>query len=142
MKQYHTKIRIDRPLKEVWSFLSDFGKYPDWNPLVGNLVGDIQEGGKIKTLILPLKRTFVATLLSYKKEQEIVWQGKQIAKFLLAGKHYYRLVPLNENQTELQHGEYFTGLFSNFISSSLLKKMEDGFVLHNKELKKQLEHEG
>ena len=142
MKEYHTKIRINRPVKQVWQFLTDFDQYPNWNPLVGKLEGDIREGGKIATTIVPLGKTYYPRVLSYKENQELVWQGVQGAKFLIAGRHYYRLDKIEEGVTELQHGEYFTGILSNFISRSLLQKMEDTFVLHNEELKEQLEHEG
>lgn len=141
MKEYHTQIEINAPIKKVWQVLTDFKEYPNWNPLVGELTGDVREDGMIRTKILPLNNTYTAKLLSYQKEQEIVWLGKQGAKFLLAGKHYYRLKKLGENKTLLEHGEYFTGLFSHFISGKLLNKMEQAFHEHNKALKSMAENE-
>jgi len=91
MKEYHTKIQINRPRQAVWNFLTDFEKYPEWNPLVGKLAGDIREGGVIETFIVPLNNTYFPKLLTYRPPEEIVWQGRQVATFLLAGKHYYRL---------------------------------------------------
>lgn len=74
-------------------------------------------------------------MLSYKEEQELIWEGKRFAKFLLAGKHYYKLEKIDKNSTEFLHGEYFTGWFSHFIPKSLLKKMENTFIEHNQKLK-------
>jgi hypothetical protein len=89
MKAYHTSIKIAKPLNLVWNVLTDFEAYPDWNPLVGELTGDIEEGGIIKTFIIPLNKAYYPKILSFKKEKEIIWMGAQGSKYLLAGKHYY-----------------------------------------------------
>ncbi|MCG2462728.1 SRPBCC domain-containing protein [Flavobacteriaceae bacterium F89] len=142
MKAYHTNIKIRKPIDEVWRVLTDFKSYPNWNPLVGKLTGEVKEGGTIKTHIIPLGKAYYPKILSYKKEEEIIWQGAQGAKFLLSGKHYYKLQPLDNKNTELFHGEYFTGILSYFLPKSLLQKMENTFVEHNEALKKRLENEG
>ena len=140
MKEYHTSIEINAPIKEVWSTLTDFDSYPEWNPLVSKLEGNIAVGGKIHTTIAPLNDTFSPTLLSYKESEEIVWEGHRVAKFVLAGKHYYRLKEHTPTTTLLEHGEFFTGLFSAFIPSKLLIKMKEAFVDHNVALKNRVEH--
>lgn len=139
MKEYHTDIEINAPRNEVWNSLTNFENYSEWNPLVSKLTGDISEGGTINTRIVPLNKTFSAKLLSYKKNEEIIWKGKQVASFLLAGKHYYRLTERREDLTILEHGEYFAGLLSSFISKRLLEKMEKAFNDHNVALKQRVE---
>ena len=139
MKEYHTNIKINKPIKDVWVFLTDFESYPNWNPFVGELSGNIKEGETIKTRIIPLGKSYYPKILSFKKEEELIWQGKQGAMFLLAGKHYYKLRSIDINKTELLHGEYFTGLLSSFISKKLLKKMEKAFNDHNIALKQRVE---
>ncbi|HBH22461.1 MAG TPA: SRPBCC domain-containing protein [Cytophagales bacterium] len=141
MKEYHTKIDINASQEKVWNVLTDLKSYSHWNPLVSSITGNLSEGGRIKTTIVPLQNTFEAVLLSFKENKEIVWKGNQIASFLLAGEHYYRLKESNENITTLEHGEYFTGILSVFISKKLLKKMEKAFVAHNIALKKRIEND-
>ena len=141
MKEYHTKIEIAASTERVWKVLTDFSSYSQWNPLVSNLTGAISEGGFIRTTIVPLQNTYTAKLISYKTNKEIVWKGKQIASFLLAGEHYYRLSSENEHLSTLEHGEYFTGLLSVFLSKKQLAKMESAFIAHNSELKKRVENE-
>jgi hypothetical protein len=141
MKEYHTKIEIIASIEKVWEVLSDFEGYNEWNPLVSQITGDISEGGTIKTTIVPLRKTYSATLLSFKENGEMIWKGKQMASFLLAGKHYYILKKQNDNLTTLEHGEYFTGVFSVFISKRILQKMENAFVAHNIALKQRVENE-
>lgn len=141
MKQYHTSVIINASVKEVWEQLTDFSSYPEWNPLVGKLEGEMYEGGSIKTFIIPLNKTYRAELLAYKVHEELIWQGIQGSRLLMAGKHYYRLEKINDHQTQLLHGEWFSGLFSWFIPNKLLRKMENTFVEHNHILKQRTENE-
>jgi len=140
MKQYHTSIKINSTLNEVWEALTNFNDYPNWNPIVGKLEGEMKEGNTISTYIVPLKGTFAPVLLRYNKNQELLWQGTLGAKFLLAAKHYYRLNAISATQTELLHGEYFTGLFSYFLPGNFVSKMRTAFEQHNMLLKKRIEN--
>lgn len=141
MKDYHTRMDYEASTQKVWEALTDFDNYQEWNPLVSKITGNLTEGGIIYTTIVPLENTFAAKLLSFKANEEIVWQGKLVARFLLAGKHYYRLKSNGPNLTTLEHGEYFTGLLSHLISKKRLKKMENAFVEHNLALKKRIKNE-
>lgn len=86
-------------------------------------------------------KTYYPELLVVSPQKELTWQGYQGAKFLMAGKHYYRLKAVDAGTTQLLHGEYFTGIFSYFIPPSLLQKMENTFILHNQLLKERIENE-
>ncbi|MFN8356663.1 MAG: SRPBCC domain-containing protein [Spirosomataceae bacterium] len=141
MKQYHTQIVINAPVEKVWQALTDFDSYPTWNPLVGSLSGEMKTGGTLTTYIVPLQKTYHPTLLVYQPYEELTWQGIQGAKFLMAGKHYYKLKKISKNQTQLSHGEWFTGLMAYLIPKALLQKMEAAFVNHNQLLKQRIEHE-
>lgn len=140
MKQYHTSVTINGTLNEVWRELTNFKSYPDWNPIVGKLEGEMKEGKKISTYIVPLNSTFYPVLLRYHENRELLWQGVLGAKFLLAAKHYYRLKAVTATQTELEHGEYFTGVISYFLPNGFVKKMELAFEQHNILLKNNIEN--
>lgn len=140
MKQYHTSIKINGTLNDVWEELTNFKNYPNWNPTVGKLEGEMKEGKKISTYIVPLKGTYFPVLISYSENQELLWKGTPGAKFLMAAKHYYRLKAISETQTELQHGEYFTGVFSYFLSKTFFANMRAAFEQHNILLKKRVEN--
>jgi len=139
MKQYHTAIVINASAKAVWQELTNFKAYPDWNPIVGKLEGEMKEGSTISTHIVPLKNTYFPVLTRYDETRELVWKGAQGASFLLAAEHYYRLNELSENQVELQHGEYFTGIISYLLPKNLLANMHAAFEQHNSLLKQRIE---
>lgn len=141
MRQYHTSLEINAPVEVVWNYLVDFGSYPAWNPLVGSLKGNIEEGGQISTYPIPLGKTYHPTILAFEKNKQLVWRGVKGAGFLLAGKHYYQLEKTDVNTTQFRHGEWFTGLFSWFLPNRLLMKMERAFIEHNNVLKQRIENE-
>lgn len=139
MKHYHTKITINSPLETVWETLLDTKNYPNWNPLVGKVKGNLAQGQTIQTYIIPLKNTYSAKIITFLPYKEFSWKGVQGASFLMAGKHYYKVEKIDNQTTQLLHGEYFTGLFSFFIPKKLLQKMENAFLEHNQALKTLLE---
>jgi hypothetical protein len=141
MKEYHTSIDIDASVEKVWKALTHFQSYPQWNPIVGKLEGQMVPGQKISTYIVPLKKVYHPTLISFVPNKELIWHGVRGAGFLLKGNHYYRLEKLSDYKTKLLHGEYFTGILSHFIPKSLLNKMENAFLLHNNRLKQRVENE-
>lgn len=139
-KEYHTSISIDATKSRVWEELVNVESYPEWNPIVGSIKGELAEGAVIATFIKPLNKTFYPKVVVFHPEEELVWIGKQVAHFLMAGKHYYRLED-QSGKTMLYHGEYFTGLFAAFIPSKLLSKMKQAFIHHNQQLKQRIENE-
>ncbi len=56
MKQYHNSIEINAPIEKVWQSIIDFGAYPTWNPLVGNVIGDLKGGSILNTYIIPSEK--------------------------------------------------------------------------------------
>ncbi len=140
MKQYHTSIKINASVNKVWEELTNFKEYPSWNPIVGKLEGEMKEGSKISTFIVPLKKTYFPVLKKYKENQELLWIGTQGSRHLISAEHYYRLKSISDTETELEHGEYFTGLLSHFLSKKLVSEMHNSFEQHNIILKKRIEN--
>jgi hypothetical protein len=140
MKEYHTSVEINCTPEELWKELTNFSEYENWNPIVGKLEGKMTVGNKISTYIVPLKQTYYPKLLSYEINSELIWKGVQGANFLMAGEHYYKIKKIADNKVKLLHGEYFTGLFSYFISPSLLNKMKTAFEQHNNIIKQRIEN--
>lgn len=140
-KEYHTAIVLNASIATVWETLTDFSAYPQWNPLVGWLRGDFRTNGQIHMFIKPLNRSFKARLKTVQQYQEFTWIGAQLAPWFLSGEHYYRLETIGDGVTRLLHGEYFRGLASALISTSVLHRMEQAFIQHNLLLKERIEHE-
>lgn len=138
MQSYHTEALLSASVATVWATLMDTAQYPNWNPLVGQVQGSFEAGARVKVWIVPLGKTFGATITTCVQKQELVWEGVQGAAWLLKGRHYYRLHPQSDQTTLLEHGETFTGLLSYFIPKKLLQRMKQSFIDHNHALQKKL----
>jgi hypothetical protein len=135
MKSCHTEIIINAPVSKVWNILLDIEHYPKWNPSIAKIWGTLKEGRIIFAHILPLKSVFPLQIISLKERQELIWKGTVLSSGIMKGEHYFQLKDLGNGQTELQHGERFTGLVSTFIPSVLISRMQENYKYHNEKLK-------
>ena len=43
-RELNTQIDIDAPVERVWSVLTDFAAYPEWNPFILSAEGSLAVG--------------------------------------------------------------------------------------------------
>ena len=53
MKSIRTDIAIDAPPETIWQILTDFSRYPEWNPFIPAAEGAAREGETITVRIDP-----------------------------------------------------------------------------------------
>jgi uncharacterized protein YndB with AHSA1/START domain len=53
MKEIHTEIEIDAPAEKVWRVLTDFAAYPEWNPFVRRLEGEVRVHARLQVHVQP-----------------------------------------------------------------------------------------
>ena len=53
MKHLHTEIQIEADPAEVWAVLTDFDRYPDWNPFIVDVRGDAEPGERLRVTLSP-----------------------------------------------------------------------------------------
>ena len=44
MKEIRKETEIEAPVPDVWMVLTDFASYPEWNPFMRSIKGDLAEG--------------------------------------------------------------------------------------------------
>ncbi len=107
------EVEIAAPPEDVWRVLTDFAAYPDWNPYVLRLEGDLTPGGTVALTIAqdnwskPL--TVHPTIVTLNPPRELAWHGSALITGFQETDHYFRLKPLGANRTRLRHGEEFRG---------------------------------
>jgi len=47
MKEIYTEIEINSSAKIIWNILTNFDNYPNWNPFMKQIIGELQEDSKI-----------------------------------------------------------------------------------------------
>jgi hypothetical protein len=141
MKHIETEIIINAKPEKVWAVLTDFEKYPTWNPFIKSIEGEKAAGKQLKVFIQPPNgggMTFKPMVLTYDAIKEFRWKGKLGISGIFDGEHYFRLIDMGENTTKFIHGEKFSGLLVPLMGG-VLEKTKEGFQLMNEALKRECE---
>lgn len=141
MKKLSTEIMIEAPPAVVWEKLADPGKYPDWNPFVISLEGDLEVGSRLRVQMRPpggKATTFKPTVTAVETNKYLEWLGHLGIKGLFDGRHQFKLEAIGEGTRFLQ-SEEFTGILVPLFSRMLDIKTRAGFEAMNQALKERSE---
>lgn len=141
MKKLTTEITIDGPPSVVWETLRDFASFPEWNPFVISLEGDMKVGSRLLTRIQPPNSkatTFKPTVTAVVENEYFEWLGHLGIKGLFDGRHQYKL-EATDNGTRFIQSEEFTGVLAPFVLRLIGAKTEAGFAAMNQALKERAE---
>ena len=143
MKEIYTEIEINAPAGAVWSILTDFDRFPQWNPFMKRFSGTLQEGAKLEIFINPPNSrgmTIKPEILEYEPGKKLRWLGVLGVRRLFDGEHIWTTEEINEYKTLFIQKEVFTGLLVP-LGSGLLKNTATGFEMMNQALKEETEKE-
>jgi len=137
MRELYTEIQISATPERVWSILTDFDNYPQWNPFIKSINGEFQEGGQLEVVIQPpggKSMTFKPICLKFIANKELRWLGKLGFKGIFDGEHIFEVKEEN-GKTSLIQREYFKGILVPLFWSQLKSNTKEGFELMNKKIK-------
>ena len=142
MKEIRTEIIINTSKEEVWSILTNFSEYPEWNPFIRSLEGQaVKDTRLMATLQLKDRKPMifkpVVTVSDEKKKFE--WLGTTPLN-VVNGRHYFIVEEINEHQVKFVHGEQFTGILARPFHKKLAGPTKEGFVEMNEALKERAEY--
>ncbi|WP_100488741.1 SRPBCC domain-containing protein [Sporolactobacillus pectinivorans] len=138
MREIRTEIQIKATANRVWDVLTDFKRYPEWNPFIKYLKGKPMEGTKIevkmasagsKGMILKPK------VLKFQRCKEFRWLGHIVIPGLFDGEHIFEIINIPNNATLFIQREKFYGILVPLLKNTLDKSTKAGFEAMNKQLK-------
>jgi hypothetical protein len=135
MKELYTEIDINAPPETVWRILTDFNRYPDWNPFIRSVSGNIEEGKRINvTLTTKNGRDmgFKPMVMKFSRNSEFRWLGK-IPGF--HGEHVFEIKTIGRNRVKFVQREEFTGFLTLIMGNKIVKDTRPGFQKMNRALK-------
>jgi hypothetical protein len=97
MREIRDEVEIDAPPERVWSVLTDFDSYPEWNPFVQRLSGRAEQGAKLDVRIAPPGKKgmgFKPTVIAAEADRELAWLGRLLVPGLFDGEHHFELEDL------------------------------------------------
>lgn len=141
--QIRTETEIDAPPAAVWRVLTDFARYPEWNPFIVSIGGELSPGARLALVTSEpesnRERAFGARLQRVVEERELAWLAHRGMKGLLDAEHYLLLEPREGGRTRLVHGQNTTGILLRFLLASVTRETR-GLVYMNQALKRRAEN--
>lgn len=133
-----TEIKINASPEKVWSILTDFDNYPNWNPFIKSIHGTKIIGEKLQARIEPPSAkgmNFSPILLAFDANKEFRWKGKLLINGIFDGEHKFLLIENADGSTTLIQSEKFTGVLVPFLRKMINVNTRQGFEAMNIKLK-------
>lgn len=115
--EIRTETEIEAPASAVWRALTDFPRYPEWNPFIVAIAGELAPGARLEvTLSLPeiaKEHRLRPRVLVCEPERELRWLGHFWMKGLFDAEHFFRLEERG-GRTRLVQGEDLSGALLRF----------------------------
>ena len=140
--EIQTHIDIDAPPERVWTVLADFERYPDWNPFIREIRGDVRQGARLHVRLGPpggKTTAFTPVVTRVDSGQALAWLGTLGFSWIFAGEHVFRLEPLGESRTRFHQSESFRGVLVPLLRKSLDTDTRRGFERMNEAIKREAE---
>jgi hypothetical protein len=137
-----TEIVIDAPADKVWSVLADFSSYPEWNPFVVCIQGELVPNSRLRVEIKPpggRRMKFEPAVTKLVPGSHFSWTGRLPIPGAFQGDHRFEIWPLGENRSLLIHAERFSGLLVPLLKKSLESNTRAGFEAMNEAVKERAE---
>jgi uncharacterized protein YndB with AHSA1/START domain len=79
MKELHTEIEIKASAERVWQVLTNIAAFPQWNPFIRMVTGEIRTGQRLEMHMQPSgarAMTFRPKVLKVEPNRELRWRGQ------------------------------------------------------------------
>lgn len=139
MKELRTEIEISAPPERVWQILTDPEKFPQWNPFVHRLKGNLVQGETIEVFLGESETkgmTFRPKVLEVTPNRTFRWLGHLFVPGLFDGEHIFEIEPFSENRVCFVQREKFNGILVGIYNFDSTQR---GFDAMNRALKARAE---
>lgn len=141
MREIETEVAISATPDVVWSHLTAFEQFTDWNPFITRAEGKAEVGARLVLMIEPpggKPMVFKPKVLVAESGRELRWLGRLLFPGIFDGEHRF-VLESRAGGTRLIHAEKFRGLMVPLIWKSMRAKTTRGFELMNEALKQRCE---
>ena len=136
--RYSVTREIDAAPQAIWDLLTRASGYPEWNPAVLGIEGQVAEGETLRlTSIVNPDRRFKLKVSEVEAPRHMVWSdGMPLGLF--KGTRSFDVVPHGDGKSEFRMEEVYTGLMAPLITRSI-PDMTESFELFADGLKRAAE---
>ncbi len=112
MREIRNTVEIAASPARVWSVLTDFEAYREWNPFVVRASGALAVGATLDVTFAPpggRAMQFRPVIVRLVPERELAWAAKLLVPGLFDGEHAFRIEPLDANCVRFVQRATFDG---------------------------------
>ena len=140
--ELYSEIEIRSSPERIWEILTVFPRYPEWNPFIRSIRGDLVRSGRITAELRPpgsAGMTIRPVLLKVDPLRELRWKGHLFFSGLFDGEHVFEIRPEGAGRCRFVQREIFSGLLLSLFTRMLKNGTARGFADMNAALKERAE---
>lgn len=124
MTKYSVTRTIEAEPQVVWDLLTTAADYPDWNPAVLGVEGEIEDGATIRlTSVVNPQRQFKLKVTDVRPPNHMVWwDGMPLGLF--KGVRTFDVTANGDGTSEFEMEEVYSGLMAPLITKSIPDQTE------------------
>jgi hypothetical protein len=139
---YKTTFGVDASAETVWDVLTDFDSYPEWNPSLPSISGELKEGSTVSlTLGMPGRPSpkVKAKLVDIVPGRRLTWHGNAGADWVFAGDRQFVIDAQPDGTVLFTHVEDVQGLLFPVFRAVMGDAIQRGHDAFNTALKERAE---
>lgn len=142
MKENRNEIEIQSTPERVWEIMTDFDKYPEWNPLLCRAEGKLAAGEKVNLTARSASNdmNLLCTVTAVEPNRQFSWKFHVILPFLFRGEHIFKIEPINEHKVRFIDREIFHGLLVPLQAKKLEMDSKPAMIAMGEALKERVEN--
>ncbi len=124
------EVEIDAPAERVWSILTDFDRYPEWNPFTVSVETRLRPGDPVVMDVrLPGKRPSIRTEWVNRVEpgRRFWWGMNMLHRSLLTANRLQEVVPLDAGRCRYRTVDEMSGWLTPIVTRFYGESMRRGF---------------
>src|SRR5512145_1421559 len=113
MKEYNNEVEIHASAERVWQLLTDFARFPQWNPFIQRASGEAKTGTRLEVTLQPSgasRTTSRPTVLKAEPNHELRWIERSLIPGLFDVEHIFTIELLDANRVRFTQREVRTGI--------------------------------
>ncbi len=137
-----TEIEINASAKTVWDVLTDFSAYPEWNPFIIDVSGEVAVGNQISIKLTPPdsnEMNFKPVVQIMEPTSDFMWIGRLFFKGVFDGAHRFQIKEIAPTRVQFVHSEEFSGILVPILKKMVEGSTTQGFIQMNEAIKLRVE---
>jgi len=137
-KEIKSEVLIKASASKVWNVLTDFERYPAWNPFIKSISGNLREGAQLEVFMQSSGQkgmAFKPRLLVVAPNRKLQWIGKLLISGLFDGKHTFEIIEQKDGMIRFVQSERFSGMLVPLFKTMIDVGTREAFVEFNHKIK-------